>query len=185
MRLLRIALLLTPLLSPWMHAQDRSAFPSGRWEIYGGPAFTGSNPSGATYGFGVGVASHFTHWLGAAGDFTLVQTTCCVVNHIVLTDYLFGPRVQLPFARTGKLTPFVDVLFGGQTLNNSSSHHSWYYTTGSGPAIAADGGLNVRLTGRLSIRGNAGYLYSHFAVAGMPSVSNSRWRAGTSLVFRF
>ena len=185
MRLLAIALLLLPISGSLAHAQDRSAFAPGRWEVYGGAAVTGSNPSGATYGFNAGITRNFVPWIGAAGDFTLVQTTCCVVNHIVLIDYLVGPRVQMPFSRAGKISPFADVLFGGQTLINSSNHHSWYYETGSGPAIAADGGADVRLTHRLAIRAEAGYIYSQFAVGGTPSVSNSRWRAGTGLVFRF
>lgn len=185
MRLLRTALLLLPLTSTLLWAQDRSTFPTSRWQVYGGPVFTGSNPSGATFGFGFGVAGDFTRWIGAAGDFTLVQTTCCVVNHIVLTDYLFGPRVQIPMSHFGKVSPFADVLFGGQTLTNSSNHHSWYYVTGTEPAMAADGGLDIRLSHRLAIRSQAGYIYSRFAVAGTPAVSNSRWRAATSLVFRF
>ena len=185
MRLLAIVLLLVPFSVSLVHAQDRSAGAPARWEIYGGAAFTGSNPSGATYGFNAGIANNFARWLGAAGEFTLVETSCCVVNHIVLTDYLVGPRVQMPFGRMGNISPFADALFGGQTLTNSSNHHSWYYETGTGPAIAADGGLDVRLTDRLAIRGEAGYLYSRFAVFGMPGVSNSRWRAATGAVFRF
>lgn len=120
-------------------------------------------------------------WRGGGIHFT--RTSCCVVNNITLMDFLGGPRFTLPVS--GRVQPFADVLAGGQYLNNSSNHHSWLYTNGGGPAVAADGGLDIALTNRLSFRGEAGYVYSRFAEFALPSVNNNRWRAATYVVFHF
>ncbi len=185
-RRISLALLLLsgiPVLSQ-VHPATESQY--RRYEIYGGAAFTGSNPSGATFGGGFGVGGNFNRWAGALGEFTLVRTTCCVVNNITVSDYLVGPRIGRPLSASTRLSPSADVLFGGQTLNNSSNHHSWFYGNGTGPAIAADGGLNFRLTSRLSFRGQAGFVHSRFATSGgLPAVSNDRWRAATYVVYRF
>lgn len=157
-----------------------------RYEIYGGPVFTGSNPSGDTFGGGFGVAGNLTRWSGVLGEFTVVRGSCCSVNNITLTDYLVGPRIARPFSASSHLSPFADVLFGGQTLNNSSNHHSWLYNNGTGPAIAGDGGLDVRLTSRLAIRGELGLVHSRFSRGGVSGpVSNDRWRAATYVVYHF
>jgi len=156
-----------------------------RYEVYGGAAFSGSNPSGDTFGGGFGVAGNFRRWAGVLGKFTFVRGTHSVVNQITLTDYLVGPRIAKPFSASSHLSPFADVLFGGQTLNNSSNHHSWYYTNGTGAAIAADGGFDVRLTSRVAIRGELGLVHSWFSTFGSGSVSNDRWRAATYVVYHF
>ena len=156
-----------------------------RFEIYGGPAFTGDNPSGATFGAGLGIAGNFNRWAGALGEFTFVRDTCCVVNHITLTDYLVGPRIGM-LAASSRVSPFADFLFGGQTLNNSSNHHSFFYGSGSGPAISADAGFDLRLSHRLAVRGQVGYIHSRFATSGgSPPVLNNRFRGATYAVWRF
>lgn len=169
----------------WSQAHPLAESANRRYEIYGGPVFTGSNPSGDTFGGGFGVAGNFTRWAGVLGELTFARGSCCVVNNITLTDYLVGPRIARPFSASSHLSPFADVLFGGQTLNNSSNHHSWQYNNGSGPAIAADGGVDVRLTSRFSFRGQIGLVHSRFSVFGSPAVYNDRWRAGTYVVYHF
>ncbi len=188
MRILGIsisALLLSGTLA-WSQAHPMSESGYRRYEIYGGPVFTGSNPSGDTFGGGFGVAGNFTRWAGVLGEFTLVRGGCCVVNNITLTDYLVGPRVAKPFSASSRLSPFADVLFGGQTLNNSSNHHSWLFNNGSGPAFTADGGLDVRLTARVAFRGQLGLVHSRFSQSGgLGPASNDRWRAATYVVYHF
>lgn len=170
----------------WPQGRPLSEAGRDRWEIYGGPAFTGSNPSGDTFGGGLGAAGNFTRWAGVQGEFTFVRGLCCEVNNITLTDYLVGPRIAKPFSASSRLSPFADVLFGGQTLNNSSNHHSWLYNNGSGSAIATDGGFDVRLTSRLAFRGEVGMVHSQFSRGGvLGSVSNNRLRAATYVVYHF
>ena len=169
----------------WCQPQPLAESSLQRFELYGGPAFTGNNPSRATFGAGFGVAGNLNRWAGVLGEFTFVRDTCCVVNHITLTDYLVGPRIGMLTA-SSRLSPFADFLFGGQTLHNSSNHHSFFYGNGSGPAIAADAGLDLRLSHRLAFRGQAGYVHSRFATSGgSPPVSDNRWRAATYVVYRF
>ncbi len=188
MRVLRLFLACLLLTGGFAWSQGHAATESDnhRWEIYGGPAFTGSNPSGDTFGGGFGVGGNFLRWFGALGEFTLVRGTCCGVNNITLADYLVGPRIAKPFSRSTRVSPFADFLFGGQSLSNSSNHHAWFYGNGSGPAMAADGGLTLRLTNHLALRGQMGYVYSRFATSGgLPPINNSRWRAATYVAYRF
>jgi hypothetical protein len=184
----RISLALLLLSGALARSQGHPATESQfrRYEIYGGAAFTGSNPSGATFGGGFGGGGNFTRWAGVLGEFTLVRGSCCVVNNITVTDYLVGPRIAKPFSAASHVSPFADFLFGGQTLNNSSNHHAWAYGNGSGPAIAADGGLDLRLTSRLMLRGQGGFVHSQFVTfGGFPAVWNDRWRAATYVAYRF
>ena len=170
----------------WSQASQLGESGYRRYQIYGGPMFTGSNPSGNTFGGGFGAGGNFARWAGVLGEFTLVRGSCCSVNNITLTDYLVGPRIGKPWSASSRLGPFADVLFGGQTLNNSSNHHTWTYSNGTGPAIAADGGLDVRLSTRLAFRGEAGFVHSRFSIAGPSgSVYNDRWRVASYLVYRF
>ena len=174
MRVLRvfIGLLLLCSLPAWSQVHDANEADARHWQIYGGPTFSGDNPSGATFGAGFGIAGNFSRWVGAGGEFTFIRTTCCVVNNIVVTDFLVGPRFARPFGHS-RVSPFADFLFGGQHLSESSDHHSLFYNSGSGPAVAADGGLDLSLTRRVAFRGQAGYLYSRFSSEG-GAVGNSR-----------
>ena len=187
MRVHKVSLSVLLLLGAcaWSQAHPTSEFNDRRFEIYGGPVFTGSNPSGDTFGGGFGIAGNFTRWAGVLGEFTLFRGSCCVVNNITLTDYLVGPRITRPFSASSRLSPFADLLFGGQTLNNSSNHHTWLYNNGSGPAVAADGGVGLRLTSRLALRGQIGFVHSRFSRLGAPAVSNDRWRGATFVAYRF
>jgi len=187
MRFTWFALLLMVFLGTraWGQAQPRSESTLRRYEIYGGSAFSGGNPSGDSFGGGFGFSGNFTRWAGALGEFTILQHTCCVVNSITLTDYLLGPRIAKRLSASSRVTPFADVLFGGQTLLNSSNHHSWEFNNGSGPAIAGDGGADISVTSRLALRGEFGFIHSRFSRLGASAVSNDRWRAGTYIVYRF
>ena len=155
-------------------------------DVYGGAAFTSSNPSPANIGGGGGVDIRLRGQLAAAFELTMVRGTSSIVNNITVTDLLIGPRFGGRISSHSSIRPFADFLAGGQHLSNSSDHHSWYYTTGTGAALAADGGLDIPFTHRLALRAEAGYLYSRFTVAGSPgSVSNNRLRGGAFLVYSF
>lgn len=169
----------------WSQAQPLAESNFRRFEVHGGPVFNGSNPSNATFGAGFGVGESFTRWGAVQGEFTYAGSSCCASNYVTLTDYLFGPRIVVPVSGSTRVSPFADVLFGGQTLNNSSNHHSWLYNNGSGPAIAVDGGMDLRMTSRLSVRGQFGMIDSRFSQSGASSVVNNRWRAATYIVCRF
>ena len=69
-------------------------------EVYGGPAFTGSNPGNGTFGAGGGLDLQFSHGLGLVGDFTLCRGSGGSANNTTVTDYLFGPRYSMPILKS-------------------------------------------------------------------------------------
>lgn len=117
---------------------------------FAGGAFTGSNPSNATTGFGGGAAFRLYRMVGIAAEFDSYIGTSGVANPTALYDYLVGPRIS--FNRSARLSAFADFLGGGQYMHNGSTQHSYYYGNGGGAALAADGGVDVRLTRHLAFR---------------------------------
>jgi hypothetical protein len=166
----------------WSQAHSSPEFDARRYQIYGGAAFTGSNPSENTQGFGFGFGGDFNRRAGVQGEFTVVRSSCCVVNTVTLIDFLAGPRLAQPLSRSSRVGLFADFLVGAQHVDNSDARqHSFLYRNGAGPAAALDGGLDFRVSSRLALRAQAGGVFSQFAGAG----AASRWRAGTFLVYRF
>ena len=69
-------------------------------------------------------------------------------------------------------------------MDNSSSQHSYYYANGSGAAFAGDVGADFRVSRHLALRGQGGFIFSQFSTP-PTKTDNTRWRAGTYLVYRF
>ncbi len=171
-------LLVAPL---WCGAQA-PAVP--RNDLFAGAAFTGSNPaSNGTAGVNGGADFHLIGPLGVDGQISWFSAGNGAANTTTIVDYLVGPRAQARLST--RVAPFADFLVGGQTLSNSSSQHSYYYTNGSGFATAVDAGADIRLTRRIALRGQAGFVFSEFAVVGASPVGNYRFRGGVNLVYRF
>lgn len=187
MRLLRFLVIAVFLSGTFCRCQAPRATEAAarRWEVYGGLALTGPNSSNARTGVGGGIVGYPIRWLGVQGDISAVWGNDGSTNNTTLTDVLFGPRVAGP--ASSKVRPFADFLFGVQHMNNSSTQHSYYYTTGFGSAEALDAGIDVRLTSRLTVRAQLGGVFSRFAVfAGLTNgATNIRWRTGAYLVYRF
>jgi len=159
-------------------AQD---FPKA--EIFGGYQYIRVNPGGGASGAncqgGAGsVAGNFNHWLGVVGDFGACKVTGLgsgTSAHAV--NYLFGPK--LSYRSHGRLTPYAQVLFGGQHFTGSvsgvgsSSDNSFAMTFG--------GGADYELTNHVAIRLiQAEYLYTKF---GGTHQNNARISAG--VVYRW
>jgi hypothetical protein len=98
----------------WSQAQAHATPESDgrRYQIYGGPVFNGSNPSGDSMGAGVGFGGNFNRWGGILGEFTMARSSCCVVNNVTLIDFLVGPRVEQPLSRSSRIGVFADFLVG-------------------------------------------------------------------------
>lgn len=172
----------------WSQAEPGSALTNTRFDIYGGPAFTGNSPGVASTGFNAGVGVRVLPWMAGVFDLSAYFGNNGVANTATMTDYLVGPRFFAPRSARSRVKPFADVLFGGQSLHDSSSQHSYYPGNGSGIALAADGGLDLGISRHLAIRGQAGFIYSRFAVVGTGlngPLSNNRYRAGVGMVYRF
>jgi len=171
------------LISPLACAAQAS--PAFRSDLFAGASFNGSNPSSnTTVGVNGGADFRIVGPLGIEGQVGWFSAGNGAANTTMIVDYLFGPRVQTRVS--SRVAPLADFLIGGQTLNNSSSQHTYYYTSGSGFAAAGDVGADIRLTHRIALRGQVGFIFSNFAVSGGGGpVGNYRWRAGTNLIYRF
>ena len=169
----------------WSQAQPTREYPPTRGDVYVGGAFTGSDPaSTASAGLGGGLDFRVLRWIGVAGDFSVYVANSGVANTTTLSDYLVGPRIEKPLSGTARVSPFADFLAGGQSFNNSSSQHSYYYANGSGAAFAGDVGADFRVSRHLALRGQGGFIFSQFSTP-PTKTDNTRWRAGTYLVYRF
>src|SRR5579863_492820 len=57
-----------------------------RWEIYGGLALTGPNPSQARSGGAAGFSGYPLGWLGVEGELSVLQGSSGAANTTTLTD---------------------------------------------------------------------------------------------------
>jgi hypothetical protein len=168
----------------WSQNQSPKQSASPHGDLYVGGSYTGSNPSSnASAGVGGGVDIHTYKWIEIQGDVSAFIAASGVANATTTIDYLIGPRIAKPSSRS-RLSPFADFLIGGQSFQNSSTQHSYYYANGTGFALAGDGGLDIRLAKHLSLRGQAGVISSRYATP-PTTTTNIRWRAGTFLVYSF
>ena len=183
-KLILLSLLLqsgTLALSQAHSAKDPGA---ASWDVYGGGAYIGSNPvSSALAGFGGGVDFLANHWVGGRADISAFRATSGVANTTTTVDYLVGPRIGKPLSGS-RLGPFADFLVGVQTFHNGSTQHSYYYGNGPGFALAVDGGLDIGVSKHFAFRGQAGFGSVRYQTS-PTATTNTRWRAGTFLVYRF
>jgi len=168
----------------WSQTQLKNDSTSPHGDVYAGGAYTGSNPaSAASAGIGGGADFRVYKWIEIQGDVSAFLATSGAANVTTTIDYLIGPRIAKPPSGS-KLSPFADFLIGGQSFQNSSTQHSYYYANGTGFAFAGDGGLDIRLAKHFSLRGQAGFISSRYATP-PTTTTNIRWRAGTFLVYCF
>ena len=152
-------------------------------EIFGGYQFIRFNPGGGATGSnrqgGAGsVAGNFNHWFGVVGDFGACKVTgqpSGTSAHLV--NYLFGPK--LTYRSHGRLSPFAQVLFGGERIGVSATGLG--STSDSSFAMTFGGGADYELTNHVSVRViQAEYLYTKF---GGTHQNNARISAG--VVYRW
>ena len=95
------------------------------------------------------------------------------------------PRNQL--LPLGPIAPFVDLL-GGVTTYSSQSSNPSPYTSSKSPAIALDGGVDLRLIGPLAARIQGGFLHDSFTTTSpilQPYVHTQHGRLLVEAVWRF
>jgi len=167
-------------------------------EVFGGYSYLHVSDQGATANFngGSGSLSYDPNsWLGIVGDFGGYHWSDSGVDANVIT-YLFGPKIAF---RSGKITPFVQALFGGAHLSGSGSGGSGGTDVrvrpeatfgGSGSAsenafaMALGGGLDWNATPHIGVRLiQAEYLLTKFNDGANNRQNNVRVSAG--VVFRF
>jgi opacity protein-like surface antigen len=148
-------------------------------EIFGGYQFIRLNPGGSNCQGGAGsVAGNLNHWFGVVGDFGACKVTGLPSGTSAhLVNYLFGPK--LTYRSHGRLTPFAQVLFGGEHASGSASGIG--SASDSSFAMAFGGGADFEMTNHVSLRLIQGeYLYTKFGGAHQ---NNARISAG--VVYRW
>ena len=135
---------------------------------------------GATADFNGGSGSlsyNLTPWLGVVGDFGGYHWTNSGGNANIVT-YLFGPKLSY---HRGRVTPFVQALFGGAHESGSSFNVS---VSEDAFAAALGGGVDWNATPRIGIRLlQVEYLLTKFDDGFNNRQNNARVSAG--VVFRF
>ena len=177
-----------------------SRFGTGSNDTVTGNRMVGLNGGSAS------VAFNFNRYLGIVGDFggyddSQLQLTGTGVNQPLVVNssgtvytYLFGPR--LSYRNQTRFTPFAQALAGGVhasavTVNNCAGAGCTVLPVQSSFAFTGGGGLDIRLTHRISIRPvQAEYMLTRFqSVANGLStgVSNSQndLRLSSGLLFGF
>jgi hypothetical protein len=152
------------------------------------------------------VALNFNRYLGIVGDFggyddSQLQLTGTGVNQPLVVNssgtaytYLFGPR--LSFRNQSRFTPFAQVLAGGAyasavTVNNCAGAGCAVLPVQNSFAFTGGGGLDIRLTHRISIRAvQAEYMLTRFpgvanGVSTGVSASQNDLRLSSGLLFSF
>jgi Outer membrane protein beta-barrel domain len=152
-----------------------SAQQAPRVDVSTGYSFLRLGGSGGTsqQGGSISIAGNLNHWLGIVGDFGGYHSLPFGVRLNTYTT-LLGPRFSL---RTGRVTPFVQTLFGGAHMSASVNGISAGKTSF---AINAGGGIDLRLSHHLALRPQVDYI----ALRSSGQTLNSG-RASLGLVCRF
>jgi Outer membrane protein beta-barrel domain len=148
------------------------------------------NPSTAGFksfsmnGGSASVAYNFNNWLSGVADIGGYSKHNILGNGVsgTLSTYLFGPRVSLN--RSGRFTPFAQVLVGVAHAGNN------FLTTGGSQtpfSAAIGGGLDWRWTNHIRVRaGEVDYFLTHFTeVTNTNTQVQNNLRVSSGLVFRF
>jgi hypothetical protein len=125
------------------------------------------------HGGSVSVAGNVNNWFGIVGDFGAYHNSPFGASFNTYT-FMFGPRFSL---RAGKVTPFVQTLFGGAHLKASGFGVSSSITPF---AASVGGGVDLQLSRHIDLRPQVDYI----ALRSHGSTQNVG-RASLDLVFRF
>src|SRR3979490_3371572 len=109
-------------------------------EAFGGYQYLRLNPGGTScQGFGGSATGNLNDWLGVVGDLGYCRVTGLPSGtnaHAV--NFLFGPRAT--YRSSSSLSPFAQVLFGGQHFGGSGGG------TAKPFAMSRGGGADYKLT---------------------------------------
>jgi outer membrane immunogenic protein len=169
----------------FVKAQEQAS----KLEAYGGYYYVrfnvnasaaGGAPSETFNGNGGGVQLEYNanNWLGVVGEMAGYGATATTNGALVggAFTYLLGPRVNF---RHGKVTPFVQTLFGGiwttNGIGNSPSENNF--------AMTAGGGIDFKVSKHVSVRP----IQAEYFMTKIPNGLNDRQdnlRLGAGIVVR-
>lgn len=139
--------------------------------VAGQPPFQTFNANGA----GGQLVFNVNNWLGVLGDASGYWATNSRTAGAAF-PYLFGPRANL---RRSAFTPFAQALFGGIVTSGGIKTTGWQNNF----AMAVGGGIDVRVSKRLSIRPvQAEYFLTKIPDGVNNRQNNFRFSAGISLL---
>jgi opacity protein-like surface antigen len=144
-------------------------------EAFGGYQYLRLNPGGTScQGFGGSATGNLNNWFGVVGDFGYCRVTGLPSGtsaHAV--NFLFGPRAT--YRSSSPLSPFAQVLFGGQHFGGSGGG------TANSFAMSLGGGADYKLTEHVALRLiQVEYLYTHFG-----GVRQNNARIESGIVYRW
>ncbi len=117
---------------------------SGFQPDYAGGLVPGASPE-RLYGYGVYADLKFTRWAQLEGEARWLRMNSYL--NITQDNYLIGPRVPIHEFKWRQATPYGKALFGLGTMN-----FEFDYAHGHFADIALGGGVDLRLTKRISLR---------------------------------
>jgi len=117
---------------------------SGFQPDYAGGGFAETSPN-RIYGLGTYVDIHFTHWFQVEAEGRWLRYN--QLANINETNYLIGPRLPIQKLHFWRATPYAKALIGIGDMN-----FEYGYATGRFTDIAYGGGLDWKLTRRISVR---------------------------------
>jgi hypothetical protein len=178
-----VSLLVGMIGAPALWAQEEPS----RFELYGGYDYvrfninanvSGQPPSQTLNGNGGGgeFVYNVNHWLGVLGDVSGIWATNWTRQGAAI-PYVFGPKASFGH---GKVTLFVQVLFGGVATSSGIEQIGWQTHF----ARTAGGGIDARMSRHFSIRP----VQAEYFLTKIPDGLNNRqdnFRYGAGIVFRF
>ena len=185
--ILLFGLAVTTAPAMWAQEKDQGGQAS-RLELYGGYNYVRFNinasasvlqPPSQTFnanGGGGQLVYNVNHWLGVLGDVSGYWATNGMKAGAAM-PYLFGPRASI---RRGKVTPFVQTLFGGILTSSGIATLGWQTHF----AMAVGGGVDARVSRHISVRP----VEAEYLLTKIPDGLNNRqnnFRFGAGIVFRF
>lgn len=120
------------------------ALASGFQPDYAG-GFVAQAATNRLYGPGVYVDVKVTHWIQAEAEGRWLRYNQYL--NINESNYLIGPRLPFPRLRVWRATPYAKVLIGLGKMN-----FEFNSATGSFTDVAYGGGVDIKVTRRISIR---------------------------------
>jgi Outer membrane protein beta-barrel domain len=165
-----------------LSAVAASAQDTPKVEVFGGYSYLHSSVSGTTFtanlnGGSASVSFNPNSWLGIVGDFGGYHGGVNGLGNGIngeVYSYLFGPKATF---RTGKITPFLQTLFGGVHTSSGS-----FYASQNAFAMASGGGIDWNASKHLGVRlVQADYLLTTLNDGANSRQNNVRVSAGVVL----
>ena len=185
------------LLRAFAWSQTQAANPGVKhsFDVYGGYSYLPTNVfqgSGKVFGgesgWDAGLEGKVSRWLGIKGEFSQYFSTYDSADSSRTEVFLVGPEASIVLGQTGRWRSFADLLVGGTHVGYSAPFGFTPFKASTVFALSADGGVDYRLSRRLWLRGQGGYLYDNFTTNDnqlQSAVPAGHVRIATGLVYEF